>query len=170
MNYYQLIVLVPQVYYKTLFEKKRDFFIRDSFAGLWNAFVGHLYQRLHFRQRFRRPLRGHCRIRQRYRIQYSVFFSVGITDNLFFKNFLDTSADGKNWAISKEDCEKDCATAVNCTNNCGQGGFAPFGFAGIMAGAAKCFFAFVGFDSIAATGSFGSNTSSRRAKTVAGKG
>ena len=98
------------------------------------------------------------------------FFSVGITDNLFFKNFLDTSADGKNWAISKEDCEKDCATAVNCTNNCGQGGFAPFGFAGIMAGAAKCFFAFVGFDSIAATGSFGSNTSSRRAKTVAGKG
>lgn len=53
-------------------------------------------------------------------------------------------ADPANWSIPKESIPEGVRG--------GEGGFMPYGIAGVMAGAAKCFYGFVGFDSVASTG------------------
>ncbi|XP_025159705.1 cationic amino acid transporter 3 isoform X2 [Harpegnathos saltator] len=54
-------------------------------------------------------------------------------------------ANPSNWSIAPENIP-------GTVKNAGTGGFMPFGVGGVMVGAAKCFYGFVGFDAVATTG------------------
>ncbi|XP_063793196.1 cationic amino acid transporter 3 [Pseudophryne corroboree] len=60
--------------------------------------------------------------------------------------------DINNWKINPETYNFTLLNISNSSVNIGSGGFVPFGFSGVVSGAAACFYAFVGFDCIATTG------------------
>lgn len=67
-----------------------------------------------------------------------------------------TKADIDNWSLTPDDLNQTCNVTGpiegGVNKGWGVGGFVPYGFGGIMQGAATCFYGFVGFDVIASTG------------------
>lgn len=94
-------------------------------------------------------------------VAVTILLAIGVKESTRFNNVFTTinmatimvvivagiiNAKPSNWNIDKESIPQEYRSKA------GLGGFMPFGIAGIAAGAAKCFYGFVGFDCVATTG------------------
>jgi solute carrier family 7 (cationic amino acid transporter), member 3 len=76
----------------------------------------------------------------------NIFTSIDLTNILIVVGAGATVAIPAYWSIKKEEIPEELQASA------GKGGFMPFGFTGVMVGAAKCFYGFIGFDCIATAG------------------
>ncbi|XP_078253934.1 cationic amino acid transporter 2-like isoform X1 [Rhinoraja longicauda] len=87
-----------------------------------------------------------------------IFTAINIVVLLFVMITGFVKGNPENWKISEESLinftaiTSNLSSTENVTSIYGVGGFTPYGLTGTLAGAATCFYAFVGFDCIATTG------------------
>lgn len=84
-------------------------------------------------------------VRESTRINSALTFcNLGVVVTIVLSGIF--KANLSNWSIARKDIPERYKASA------GAGGFFPFGVNGVIVGAAKCFFGFIGFDSIATTG------------------
>nr|XP_057935394.1 high affinity cationic amino acid transporter 1-like [Doryrhamphus excisus] len=84
-----------------------------------------------------------------------LFTSINIMVLVFVMIAGCIKGDRKNWSLNTEDIISNATEGTNKTalkESLGAGGFMPFGWEGIVSGAATCFYAFIGFECITTAG------------------
>ncbi|KAI2796808.1 High affinity cationic amino acid transporter 1 [Blomia tropicalis] len=82
----------------------------------------------------------------------SIFTGINLLVVIFVVIAGSFHIDWHNWNITQSELDN-YTISINSTEvDVGTGGFFPFGFSGMMSGAATCFYGFIGFDVIASTG------------------
>ncbi|KAB0349788.1 hypothetical protein FD754_014645 [Muntiacus muntjak] len=91
---------------------------------------------------------------------YKVFTGINVLVLIFIILSGFIKGDLHNWQLTEQDYTLNTSgySDISSLGPLGSGGFVPFGFEGILHGAATCFYAFVGFDVIATTGGEVPNT------------
>ncbi|XP_054650871.1 high affinity cationic amino acid transporter 1-like isoform X2 [Dunckerocampus dactyliophorus] len=83
------------------------------------------------------------------------FTTINVTVLVFVMISGCIKGDRKNWNLNTDDIISNATEGTNKTalkESLGEGGFLPFGWEGIVSGAATCFYAFIGFECITTAG------------------